>query len=172
MGVDLNRAMLGAARARESESRARFNLIQADIARLPLASEAVDIVVAVTTLCFVADPIAALREFARVLRPGGRLVVGELGRWSTWAAGRRFRAWLGDSVWASARFWTRATLFRLLRRGGLAPVAARGAVFYPRNAWLAAVLSPLDRTLGRTTTIGAAFIAVAGEKRPHSTEAR
>jgi len=44
-----------------------------------LASESVDVVVAVTTLCFVADAAAAARELGRVLRLGGRLVIGELG---------------------------------------------------------------------------------------------
>jgi broad specificity phosphatase PhoE/protein-L-isoaspartate O-methyltransferase len=164
VGVDLDRGMLGAARGREADSHARFNLVQADIARLPLPNEAVDVVVAVTTLCFVADPIAAVREFGRVLRPGGRLVIGELGRWSTWAVRRRLRAWAGDRLWASARFWTRAALMQLLREAGLTPLAARGAVFYPRSTWLARVLGSLDQKLGKKTTFGAAFVAVSGEK--------
>ena len=34
----------------------------------------------------VPEPAAAIRGLSRVLRPGGRLVIGELGRWSAWAA--------------------------------------------------------------------------------------
>lgn len=40
--------------------------------RIPLPDAAVDVVVATFVLCSVADPPGALREAARVLRPGGR----------------------------------------------------------------------------------------------------
>jgi hypothetical protein len=53
---------------------------------------------------------------------------------------------------------------RLLREAGLTPLAARGAVFYPRSTWLARVLGSLDQKLGKKTTFGAAFVAVTGEK--------
>ena len=164
VAVDVGLDMLRAARKRHGADYANLSLVQADIERLPLASEMVDLVVTVTTLCFVANPKAVARELARVLRPGGYLVVGELGRWSLWAVRRRLRALVGGGPWAAARFWTRATLFGLLRDAGLAPLAARGAIFYPRSALLARTLGPLDRTLGKGTTIGAAFVAVAAEK--------
>jgi len=41
------------------------------------------------TLFFVRDAERAVAEMARVLKPGGWLVIGELGRWSLWAVGRR-----------------------------------------------------------------------------------
>ncbi len=50
-------------------------LVQADAQHLPLRSESFDVVVsAFGALPFVADSARALREVARVLRPGGRLV--------------------------------------------------------------------------------------------------
>lgn len=50
----------------------RFDL--ADMRALPMESGAVDVVVANHSLNDVDDPAAALAEFARVLRPGGRVV--------------------------------------------------------------------------------------------------
>jgi len=171
VGVDLDADILRVAQSRRVAGDVRLHLIRADIERLPVATESADVVVAVTTLCFVADPAGAVRELARVLRPGGRIVLGELGRWSLWAAERRIRALLQGGLWASARFWTKRALVGLLHDAGLSPAATRGAVFYPRSEWLARLFEPLDRTLGTHTTIGAAFIAVAGEK-PRSVVAK
>lgn len=38
------------------------------------------------------DEAPVILELARVLRSGGRLVVGELGKWSSWAAARPVRS--------------------------------------------------------------------------------
>jgi ubiquinone/menaquinone biosynthesis C-methylase UbiE len=51
---------------------------QGDARSLPYADASFDAVVLVTTLGEITDQDAALREIARVLRPNGRLVVGEL----------------------------------------------------------------------------------------------
>ena len=44
------------------------------------------------------------------------------------------------------------------------PGARAAGVFYPPWTPLAILLGPFDRFLGRLTSIGAAFIAVAGRK--------
>lgn len=51
---------------------------QGDAASLPHADDAVDAVVLTCVLGEIPDQDAALSEIARVLKPGGRLVVGEL----------------------------------------------------------------------------------------------
>ena len=58
--------------------------VAGDAMALPLADESVDGVVISFGLRNVADPDAALREFARVTRPGGTLVVCEFSS-PTWA---------------------------------------------------------------------------------------
>lgn len=102
---------------------------------------------------------------ARVLQPGGRLIVGELGRWSSWAATRRIRAWLGAAIWSDARFQTARGLRHLAERTGLEVETIRGAIFYPRLATLARWLSIADGWLGRHGTLGAAFLGMSAVKK-------
>jgi hypothetical protein len=88
------------------------------------------------------------------------LVLGELGRWSAWAAWRRLRAWAGSKTWRAARFWSAGELRSLVRDAGLVPGATRGAAFYPPVGAAARLLEPVDPYLGRVTRFGAAFVAV------------
>jgi ubiquinone biosynthesis O-methyltransferase len=163
-GVDSDPCMLEAGRARAQRAGLTAEFVEGDIRALPFAAAAFDVVVAVTVLCFVPDAERAVREMARVLKPGGHMVIGELGRWNLWAAKRRISGWLGRSAWGAARFRSADELRRLVKSGGLGVTATRGAVFYPPCAAAAALLAPCDSWLGRRTTAGAAFLAVAARK--------
>ncbi|TBR71302.1 MAG: class I SAM-dependent methyltransferase [Nevskiaceae bacterium] len=160
-GVDPDPAMLAAARTRADKDGITAAFLEGRIERLPFPDAAFDVVVSITVLCFVPDASASVREMARVLRPGGRLVLGELGRWSLWALVRRLRGWLGSATWKAAHFRTGTELRALAKHAGLSVTAIRGAVFYPPVGLFARALVPLDSWLGRLTTIGAAFIAVS-----------
>lgn len=65
---------------RRARDRGRENVVatQGDARQLPYADETFDAAFLVTVLGEIPDQDAALRELARVLRPGGRLVVGEI----------------------------------------------------------------------------------------------
>jgi 2-polyprenyl-3-methyl-5-hydroxy-6-metoxy-1,4-benzoquinol methylase len=163
-GVDPDPAMLAAARARAEREGFRATFIEGRIERLPLPESSFDVVSAVTVLCFVPDAQASVRELARALRPGGVLVLGELGRWSAWAALRRMRGWLGHPTWRAARFRTAGELRALARQAGLEVEGVQGAIYYPPAQWAARLLAPFDAWFGRKFLWGAAFIALRAVK--------
>ncbi len=76
--VEPARAMLECARHRVAEHRLQnVNLLCGDLADLPLEDAGVDLAMAILVLHHVPQPEDALRELARVVRPGGRLLVVE-----------------------------------------------------------------------------------------------
>jgi ubiquinone/menaquinone biosynthesis C-methylase UbiE len=73
--TDVSGAMLRAASARAAGLGLDARLVQADSAHLDLPDDSFDTVVSTLALCCVDDELAVLRELARVLRPGGLLLL-------------------------------------------------------------------------------------------------
>lgn len=163
-GLDSDPRMLEAAHARAKAESFDLTLVAGRAEALPFADGTFDCVVAVTVLCLIPQADKAIAEMARVLRPGGRLVIGELGKWNFWAAFRRIRGWLGTPTWSAARFRTAGELRRLLESRGLTVCDTRGAIFYPPLGLTALLLAHLDLWLGRRATFGAAFVALGAIK--------
>lgn len=162
--LDLKQEMLDAAQARATSRGVEVTLQQGRAEQLPFKDASFDVVIAVTVLCFVPDAQRAVGEMARVLVPGGRVVLGELGRFSVWAAERRVRGWLGANTWRHAQFWSRADLEALAQGAGLHAANVRGAVFFPPSGIAARLVAPVEPLLTRLYAPGAAFLALAADK--------
>ena len=76
VGVDVSAVLLRQGR----ERCPGLDLREGSAARLPLADASVDAVLAECVLSLLDDPGAAVAEWVRVLRPGGRLLVNDLFR--------------------------------------------------------------------------------------------
>jgi len=75
---DLQQEMLDHTLRRAGPLAARMHATQGDARSLPYPDASFDAAYLVTVLGEIPDQEAALRELRRVLKPGGRLVVGEL----------------------------------------------------------------------------------------------
>lgn len=90
-GVDLSPSMLRIARDRAAELGLDVDLREADAEALPFPDGSFDTVVCTLSLCAIPDHAATIAEMARVLRPGGRLLLlDHIGSrwWPIWAGQR------------------------------------------------------------------------------------
>ena len=162
--VDASPAMIEAARERVG-SDPRFLVTAADAAHLPIPDRSVDVVVAIRLLVHLDDPSEVFREIARVLRPGGWLIVEFPNRRHLLASVRYLT---GRQAWSPAAAQPHeylaghfahqpATIGAQLRSVGLEPDVRRAVSLF-RSARLkrlvparvlAAIESPLQGPLGR-----------------------
>ncbi len=79
VGIDLSREMLSVARANIERAglQRHCQVRQGDLYQLPLPGESFDVALVHHVLHHLEDPAAAIAEAARVLRPGGRLIVAD-----------------------------------------------------------------------------------------------
>ncbi len=81
LGTDLSDVMVAATQdAAEREGVTNLETRRADAEELPGSDEAFDAVLCALGLMYVPDPMRAVREMHRVLRPGGRAVAAVWGR--------------------------------------------------------------------------------------------
>jgi ArsR family transcriptional regulator len=97
VGIDSSREMLQVARANLTrEGLANCQVRQADMYQLPFPAGSFDAVTLHMVLHFAEEPGRALAEAARVLRPGGRIVVVDFARHAMTALAEEHRhRWLG-----------------------------------------------------------------------------
>ena len=77
IGIDNSEPMLVAAQQR-TENTDNVELRKGELTALPLDDASVDATLCVIVLSYIEDVAAAVREMARVLRPGGRAVIVDL----------------------------------------------------------------------------------------------
>jgi ubiquinone/menaquinone biosynthesis C-methylase UbiE len=136
-GVDLAARWLIAARRRLSDHGLSVPLLAASAERLPWPDARFDAVVADSVLEHLDDPARALREWARMLRPGGRLIVWSPNRFTLttdphlglWGLGWLPRRWVpaylrfrGRASWPPRTLSAREAR-RLAARAGLASIS-------------------------------------------------
>lgn len=80
VGVDPAAQMQSLARQRAAGIGIPVQMIALELGQIQAADASFDSIVCTFTLCTIPDPLAALLEMRRVLKPGGRLLFSEHGR--------------------------------------------------------------------------------------------
>ncbi|MBI4249074.1 MAG: methyltransferase domain-containing protein [Elusimicrobia bacterium] len=130
--VDLSPKMLAVARRRAGRLGLEVRFREMDAEALDFPDASFDTVVSCLGLCTYLDPLAALRQMARVCRPTGRLLLLEHGVSDRPWLGRLQNQWADRHAKALGCRWNREPL-DLFKRAGLRLLAAERSflgVFY------------------------------------------
>ena len=166
IGIDRSEEMLIWAKQKVRNERLKVNFQAADAMDLPFPDSSFDGVVSNGLLCFLKEPEMALMEMHRVLKPGGRIVIGVLNKWSPWALFRRIKGLFKDTIYNQAHFISPPELEVLLKRAGFDVKDIKTCLFFfPINCKLYLKLAePFERLDRVMIPRMGAFLAVSAVK--------
>jgi SAM-dependent methyltransferase len=158
-GIDLAAAHTAAARRM---APADTLVVQADLLKPPLAGHTVDLVWSVNTVNHLHDPVAGVRTLAALLRPGGRIALGQSSllpdMYFAWdarlerLANEAVRQYYRDRYQVSERDLTAVrSIVGLLQRSGLRDVTVRTVMIERTSPLRPADESYLLETIFRNT---------------------
>lgn len=165
-GLDESAAMLEVAARKAQQARTDVDWVRGDAEELPFQEGCLDLVVSVAALEFMARPDRVLAGALRLLRPGGRLVVGLLARDSAWG-----ELYLKDAAESPESVFARARLFDEGEVAGLLaglPGASRTilkGLYHPPSGEFDVQAALRAEARGQAEqAAGAGFLAVRGVK--------
>lgn len=126
-GIDADAAAI---RYAKSRTVADERYLAGDARALPFPDRHFDFGVAITSFCFIADPVRALTELARVTRR--RVALGLLNRHSL-----LYRQKSGQGAYRGAHWHTPQEARQLFEQCGMPRVTIRSAIFLPDGGGLA-----------------------------------
>ncbi len=134
VGIDPSKKMVELARERGVDARLGVG------EDLSFEDSTFDYVAIIVTLCFVRDPEKVIAETARVLKPGGKVIIGIIDKESFLG---RFYQKKGSIFYGHARFFSISEITRILEGAGLGEFSYYQTIFdYPDK--LHAVERPLE----------------------------
>ncbi len=133
VGFDLTAGMLSRGRKIAEAEGLKINFIQGDILKgLPFQDDYFDIVYSNSMIEFFSDikeAKKALEEMWRVLKPGGKFVIGVLNKESTWAYKRTAETMEKDTIFSEGKFYSWAEFNKLMQNFG--EVKIESTLFVP-----------------------------------------
>lgn len=133
VGLDISRVVAFRARRNAHRNGRVPALLRADIRELPFADGSFDVVYTMGTIEHIDEYRDAIREVHRVLKPGGRAVIGVPHKWDLFL--RPLMVWMldafGQYLYAPEKSFSSAELRRDVERTGLRVVERTGILTLP-----------------------------------------
>lgn len=162
--LDESSEMLERARDKAGQVGLKMDFIKADALKIPFPDGHFDLVLSVCMLCFVKERETALLEMKRVLRPGGRIIIGLLNRWSPWAFLRRAKGLFKETVYNRTEFISPREIESALEKAGFKEIKTETCLFFlPINSAPYLAFSQAHESIGKRLfpKAGAFMVAVA-----------
>jgi SAM-dependent methyltransferase len=132
-GLDLSNVVAHQARRNRRETPHPLRLMRADIRDLPFADGSFDAVYTMGTIEHIDEYVQAIDEVRRVLKPGGRAIIGVPHRWNLFL--RPLLVWfldlLGKYAYAPEKSFSAPELRRDIERTGLRVAERTGILSIP-----------------------------------------
>jgi ubiquinone/menaquinone biosynthesis C-methylase UbiE len=144
------------AQAMASIARRGMQVYEARAEALPFADTSFDSVLKVTTICFFSDPLQALQETKRVLKPQAHIVIGMIDKDSP--LGKSYEAKKRESTfYRYAHFYSVAQVVGWLTQLGFGTIKTCQTIFKPPKEMTA--VEPAKDGYGE-----GGFVVIAGQK--------
>jgi len=150
VGIDISWQMLQKA-FEKTKADPQTHLVLADGENLPFRKNTISIIMGMTVIEFMSNPLVLLHEVRRVLYSDGKLILGVLTSTNLWALERRIRNLATPDVFQYATFPSPWQMKRILHHAGFTLCATRGSVYAPSFApskWINQ-LAQIDQVLGK-----------------------
>ncbi|MDK6233837.1 class I SAM-dependent methyltransferase [Aerococcus sanguinicola] len=157
VGIDVSRAMLGQAEANVQAENLEVDFQLMDMEDLAFEDNSFDAVLSMTAIEFVEDLDALYREFRRVVKPGGQILLGSITKSGAWGQAYSDK---GGDIYSQAHFRDLAEL-RSLDEANLVDTAE--GLFVLPNSDPAKLSSDLEMSLSEKGR-AASFACVLFEK--------
>lgn len=164
-GLDLSEGMLREGRSSLSDSAGKVRFVAGDASRLPLRSGSYDAVICSEVVEHVPAWHDVLREAARVLCPGGRLVLTTPNRRGLYGLDRatlgRLHEWLRPRVHPYDEWKAPREVERALARVGLTVLERRGVCYLPGYSLTYRLPPRMKGLLVRAAFVGERLLSIS-----------
>lgn len=157
VGLDSSPGMLHVAKKKTKQGEGDVDFILGDAENLPLKNQSFDAAVSVTSLCFIENFEKVVYEMRRIVKSSGKIVVGDLNKWSLYGIGKKLVSKFKESVYREAKFHSISELKYFFHK--VKWDSTLFALPWMPN-WLLKIFAQLEKPLSRLLKPFGAFIVL------------